>query len=238
MHEELATLLSPLGVCETRRQECRLSLIRSSFSFFVVLAASALLIACSRQSNSQSDRAPWSEPTEIPAGAEFAYFAAGCFWCSEEIFQQAPGVISVVSGYMGGSEPDPTYEKVGSGRTGYAESIQVAYDPARTSYEALVDLFWHAHDPTQLNRQGPDVGRQYRSAIFYRDEKQRTEAEASKAKFAATTDLSRPVATEITAAGKFYPAEEEHQNFYRKHPDNPYVRQWLVPKLRKLGMKL
>jgi len=146
------------------------------------------------------------------------YFAGGCFWCTEAVFQQAPGVTSVVSGYMQN-----------------AETIQVTFDPTKTSYDKLLNLFWRAHNPTEVDSQGPDTGRQYRSAIFFVDDQQRAEADKSKAQ--AQRSFSKPIATEITRAGSFRPAPENHQNFCRKNPNNPYVRQIIEPKLKKLGLK-
>jgi peptide-methionine (S)-S-oxide reductase len=146
-----------------------------------------------------------------------AYFAGGCFWCTEAVFQRAPGVTSVVSGYM---------EK--------AETIQVTFDPTKTSYDKLLNMFWRAHNPTEVDSQGPDVGRQYRSAIFFVDEQQRAAAEESKAKVQKL--ISKPIAIEIIRAGSFRPAAENHQNFCRKNPNNPYVRQIIEPKLKKLGL--
>lgn len=156
-----------------------------------------------------------------PASPAVAYFAAGCFWCTEAIFEQAPGVKSVVSGYMSG-----------------AESIEVTFDPVKTTYDKLLKVFWLAHDPTEINRQGPDVGPKYRSAIFYLDDQQREMAENSKAQLQASRAYPKPIATEITRAGNFTVAAEHHQNFCRKNPNNPYIQQWLVPKLKKLGLKL
>ncbi|MBO0695605.1 MAG: peptide-methionine (S)-S-oxide reductase [Verrucomicrobia bacterium] len=150
--------------------------------------------------------------------ANVAYLAGGCFWCTEAVFQQAPGVISVVSGYMRG-----------------AETIQITFNPAKTSYDNLLNLFWRAHNPTEVDSQGPDTGKQYRSAIFFVDERQHATAEKSKAQ--AQKSFSSPIATEITQAGSFRAAPEKHQNFCRKNPSNPYVRQIIDPKLKKLGMK-
>ena len=150
--------------------------------------------------------------------ANVAYFAGGCFWCTEAVFQQAPGVTLVVSGYM---------QK--------AETVQVTFDPAKTSYDKLLNLFWRAHDPTEVDAQGPDTGKQYRSALFFVDEQQHVAAEKSKAH--AQKSYSKPIATEITRAGSFRPAPENHQNFCRKNPNNPYVRQIIAPKLKKLGLK-
>jgi len=150
--------------------------------------------------------------------ANVAYFAGGCFWCTEAIFEDAPGVTSVVSGYMQG-----------------AETVQVSFDPAKTSYDKLLILFWEAHDPTQVDRQGADIGKQYRSAIFYTNDQQRDAAQRLKPQ--VQKFYSKPIATEITRAGSFRPAPENHQNFCRKNPNNPYVRQIIEPKLKKLGLK-
>jgi peptide-methionine (S)-S-oxide reductase len=150
--------------------------------------------------------------------ANVTYFAGGCFWCTEAVFEQAPGVTSVVSGYMQG-----------------AETIQITFDPGKTSYDKLLNLFWRAHNPTEVDSQGPDTGKQYRSAVFYVDEQQRAAAEKSKTQ--AQKSFSKPIATEITRAGSFRPAPENHQNFCRKNPNNPYVRQIIEPKLKKLGLK-
>jgi peptide-methionine (S)-S-oxide reductase len=142
-----------------------------------------------------------------------AYFAGGCFWCTEVVFQRAPGVTSVVPGYM---------QK--------AETVQVTFNPGKTSYDKLLSLFWRAHDPTEVDSQGPDTGKQYRSAIFYVDEQQHAAAQKWKAQ--AQKSYSKPIATEITQARSFRPAPENHQNFCRKNPNNPYVRQIILPKLQ------
>jgi peptide-methionine (S)-S-oxide reductase len=147
-----------------------------------------------------------------------AFFAGGCFWCMEHPFDELPGVISTTVGYTGGQSEDPSYEQVSAGGTGHAESIAVAYDPDRISYAKLLDVFWHNVDPTTPNRQFCDVGNQYRSAIFYRDEEQKRLAEESKRALAASGRLKQPIVTEIVAAGTFYPAEEYHQNYYQKNP--------------------
>jgi peptide-methionine (S)-S-oxide reductase len=149
--------------------------------------------------------------------ANVAYFAGGCFWCTEAIFEETPGVTSVVSGYMQG-----------------AETVQVSFDPAKTSYNKLLILFWEAHDPTQVDRQGADIGKQYRSAIFYMNDQQRDAAQRLKPQ--VQKFYSKPIATEITRAGSFRPAPENHQNFCRKNPNNPYVQQIIKPKLKKLGL--
>ena len=146
-----------------------------------------------------------------------AAFGAGCFWGVEAAFRQTPGVIDAVSGYMGGTLEKPTYQQVCSGRTGHAETVQVTYDPAVVSYDALLDVFWRMHDPTQVNRQGPDVGTQYRSAIFFYDPQQEALARASKSKLDAAHAYARPIATSIEPASEFYRAEEYHQRYFEKH---------------------
>lgn len=145
-----------------------------------------------------------------------ATFGAGCFWGVEEAFRQVPGVIEAAVGYLGGHLVNPTYRDVCTDTTGHAEVVQLEYDPARVSYETLLEHFWDLHDPTTLNRQGPDLGSQYRSAIFYHDEEQKAQAEASKAKLAASGRFRRPIVTEITPASTFYRAEEYHQRYLAK----------------------
>lgn len=144
-----------------------------------------------------------------------AIFAAGCFWHVEHRFRNVGGVIDVESGYIGGHVDNPTYKQVCAGDTGHAEAVRVEYDPERVSYDSLIEVFWRCHDPTQVNRQGPDIGTQYRSAIFYLDEDQRRAAEA--ARDAVAERFKEPVATEITPAGTFYRAEDYHQRYFEKH---------------------
>jgi peptide-methionine (S)-S-oxide reductase len=174
---------------------------------------------------------------KIPDGAEYITLGAGCFWCTEAIFQQIPGVISVTSGYTGGTTPNPTYQQVCTGYTGHAEVSRVVFDPKKTSLEKILKYYWLAHDPTSLNRQGADEGTQYRSAIFYNDDQQRQIAEKSKVE-AAREYPGKPIVTEITKAGEFYPAEDYHNNYYNLNKDkNPYCTVVISPKLRKLGLK-
>ncbi len=165
---------------------------------------------------------------------EVATLGAGCFWCVEAVLERLDGVSDVMSGYMGGSIVDPTYAAVCGGQTGHAEVVQVTFDPEIISFEKLLEWFWQLHDPTTLNRQGGDVGTQYRSAIYYHSEEQKETAERSKA--AASGDFSDPIVTEITAASKFWPAEDYHQDFYRLNPRQPYCNAIIPPKLRKLGL--
>jgi methionine-S-sulfoxide reductase len=149
---------------------------------------------------------------------ETATFAGGCFWCMVPPFEKLPGVVSVTSGYTGGRKENPTYEEVSSGRTGHAESVEVLFDPARIAYEKLLDVFWHNIDPTTPDRQFVDVGSQYRTAIFYHSEEQKRLAEESKRKLDASGRFGKPIVTEIAPAGKFYAAEEYHQDYYKKNP--------------------
>ena len=152
------------------------------------------------------------------AGTEKATFAGGCFWCMEPPFEKLDGVLAVSSGYTGGTKNDPTYEEVSAGGTGHAESIQIVYDPQRITYDKLLDVYWHNVDPTAKDRQFCDFGNQYRSAIFYHSEEQKRAAEASKAALAQSGKLKLPIVTEITAATTFYPAEDYHQDYYKKNP--------------------
>jgi len=163
-----------------------------------------------------------------------ATLGGGCFWCIEAVYKAKDGVISVTSGYAGGSRPNPTYEQVCTGATGHAEVVQIEYDPSRISYEELLAIFWKAHDPTTLNRQGHDVGTQYRSIILYHDEEQRRVAEESKRRAAAA--FADPVVTEISSLDTFYPAEDYHQDYFEKNPNAGYCRVIIAPKLKKLGI--
>jgi len=169
--------------------------------------------------------------TKPPVATATAVFGGGCFWCMEALFETLPGVLSVTSGYAGGHVPHPTYKQVCSGTTGHAEVIQVVYDPARIRYEDLLEAFWEAHDPTTPNRQGNDIGPQYRSIILYADESQRQAAERSKAE--AAKRFSRPIVTEIVPLERFYPAEAYHQDYFRKNPTEAYCQAVIRPKLEK-----
>lgn len=170
--------------------------------------------------------------TNSPAHLETATFGGGCFWCAEAVFQRIPGVKSVVSGFAGGTTPNPSYEEVCTGTTGHAEVIQLKFDPRVISYGKLLEIFWEAHDPTTLNRQGNDTGTQYRSIILYSNDKQREEAEKSKA--AAAGHYSSPIVTQIVPLQHFYPAEQYHQDYYNQHQHQGYCEFVIRPKLRKL----
>lgn len=166
---------------------------------------------------------------------EKATFGAGCFWCVEAVFERLDGVKSVVAGYAGGTKPNPSYEEVCTGKTGHAEVAQITFDPTKISYEKLLEVFWHAHDPTTLNQQGADVGTQYRSVIFFHDEKQKVAAE--KSKVAAQKMYSDAIVTEIKALTNFNEAENYHQDYFRNNPNAPYCRLVIKPKLEKLKLK-
>jgi peptide-methionine (S)-S-oxide reductase len=159
-------------------------------------------------------------PVASPAAGELAKatFAGGCFWCMEPPFDELPGVVSTTSGYAGGKTRNPTYEQVSDGVTGHAEAVEIVYDPSKVSYEKLLDVFWHNVDPTTPARQFCDVGTQYRTAIFVHDAEQRRLAEQSKRELDASGKLGKPIVTEIVGATEFYPAEEYHQDYYRKNP--------------------
>jgi peptide-methionine (S)-S-oxide reductase len=165
---------------------------------------------------------------------EIATLANGCFWCSEAIFSRLKGVKSVLPGYSGGRVENPSYDDVCTGRTSHAEAAQIEFDPAVISFEKLLDVFWHTHDPTTLNRQGNDVGTQYRSAIFYHNDEQREVAENSKRELEKKGMYRDPIVTEIVPFKKFYVAEDYHKKYYDQHQDAPYCRYVIDPKIHKL----
>lgn len=167
---------------------------------------------------------------------EIATLGAGCFWCIEAVLQQVPGVIQVRSGYMGGPGKNPTYEQICTGKTGHAEVVQVEFDPASLPYPALLEWFFRLHDPTTLNRQGNDVGTQYRSVIFTHSEAQAEIAKASIAALDQAKAFPAKIVTEVTAASTFWPAEAYHDDYYRRNRSQPYCRALIAPKLGKLGL--
>ena len=165
------------------------------------------------------------------AERERATLGGGCFWCVEAVYLRVPGVVSVVSGYAGGETENPTYEQVCSGRTGHAEVVQVEFDPSEVSYAEILAPFWESHDPTTKDRQGHDVGTQYRSIILYHDEEQRQTAQTSLN--GAQASLRRPIVTEIEPLGTFYPAEDYHQDYYARNGSAPYCQAVIAPKIEK-----
>ena len=164
-----------------------------------------------------------------------ATLGGGCFWCVEAVYERMPGIVSVTTGYAGGETDNPTYEDICTGKTGHAEVVQIEYDPEKITFEKIIDLFWDAHDPTTLNRQGTDVGTQYRSIILTAGEDEARVAKASKER--AQEKFKSPIVTEIVPLEKFYPAEEHHQDFYRQNPLHPYNMAVIRPKLQKLDAK-
>jgi peptide-methionine (S)-S-oxide reductase len=179
---------------------------------------------------------PKMNSTDSPTNnLELATLGGGCFWCIEAVFERLEGVKSVTSGYAGGKLANPTYEQVCSGTSGHAEVAQIAFDPKKVSFEKLLETFWEAHDPTTLNRQGPDMGTQYRSVIFYHNDAQKAAAEKSKK--AAQAHFSAPIVTEIAPLTQFYKAENYHQDYFRNNPRSPYCTFVIRPKLDKLDQK-
>ncbi len=209
----------------------------SMHSFKIIFAAGLItllgLSACTAETKSTKSTMP-ELTDEEKSTLTTATFGAGCFWCVEAVFERLDGVKSVVSGYMGGDAPNPTYREVSGGRSGHAEVVQIYYDPEVITFETLLDWLWRSHDPTTLNRQGADHGSQYRSAIFYHSPEQRAAAEASKA--AAQADFDDPIATEITEASTFYVAEDYHQDYFQLNRSAPYCQRVILPKLKKLEL--
>jgi len=181
----------------------------------------------------EPDAAPAGLPRLKP-GEAVATFAGGCFWAQEEGFEQLRGVREVVSGYSGGHVANPTYQQVSTDQTGHAESVQVYYNPDIISYHDLLDAFFAGHDPTTLNRQGPDVGRDYRSVAFYRTPAEKQEILAAIQRVNAAQHYAGPVVTEVVPFAVFYPAERYHQNYCKRHPDQPYIQRVSMPKVEKL----
>jgi peptide-methionine (S)-S-oxide reductase len=192
------------------------------------ILTAACAFALSAPAQTTSTNAMNADKTEI------ADFGGGCFWCMEAVFERLPGVISVTSGFAGGTTDNPTYDQVCTETTGHAEVTEIAFDPAKISYDQLLNVFWQAHDPTTLNRQGADVGTSYRSIILYRTKKQQLEAE--KSMIAAQANFRNPIVTEIVPLKKFYPAEDYHQK-YDNNSSAPYCQIVIAPKLEKLEDK-
>jgi peptide-methionine (S)-S-oxide reductase len=199
------------------------------------LSAVVLATAATIPTPMPAEPAPVGIAAASAAASDTAVFAGGCFWGVEAVFESLEGVTDAVSGYAGGSDPSPSYDKVSSGRTGHAEAVRVVYDPGRISYDQLLQVFFTvAHDPTQLNRQGPDVGTQYRSAVFYRSPAQRQATERYLAKLRESKAWPGSIVTEVSALRAFHPAEEYHQNYLVRHPTQPYIVINDQPKLEEL----
>ncbi|MEP0860929.1 MAG: peptide-methionine (S)-S-oxide reductase MsrA [Ignavibacterium sp.] len=170
---------------------------------------------------------------QVKSNLEIATFGSGCFWCTEAIFERVKGVHKVISGYSGGTTEKPTYKEVCTGTTGHAECTQIYFDPTAITYDELLEIFWKTHDPTTLNRQGNDVGTQYRSVIFYHNEEQKQKAEYYKKKLEEEKIWDKPIVTEIVEFKKFYPAEDYHQNYYENNPYQGYCAFVITPKVKK-----
>ncbi|NJL76763.1 MAG: peptide-methionine (S)-S-oxide reductase MsrA [Saprospiraceae bacterium] len=199
---------------------------------YLLFAVVWTIAACNAQN--QNAVTTLTQPTAIPKeGLSKATFAGGCFWCTEAIFERTKGVEDVVSGYTGGYKENPKYEEVGSHTTGHAEAVEVYYDSTVIDYPTLVEIFFATHDPTQLNRQGPDVGESYRSAAFYRNEAERQIIQKRIDDLNQSGKYGQPIVTQVVPFKKFYLAEDYHQNYYEIHPENPYVQRVSGPKVEK-----
>lgn len=203
------------------------------FNLFLLFCVLILSGCNKKETNAQSEKTSKEGKQMNEAGLEKATFGSGCFWCTEAIFENLNGVTSVVSGYAGGHVDNPTYEEVCTGTTGHAEVTQITYDPKIITYDELLEVFWKTHDPTTLNRQGNDVGPQYRSVIFYHNKEQKALAEKYKDELNKSGAWDNPIITEITAYTNFYPAEKYHQNYYENNPNQGYCAFVIAPKLEK-----
>lgn len=212
-----------------------------SLAVAALLALSDLTTAAACAEEPRKSKPPASEhddqPAVEPEELQTATFGMGCFWCSEAVFQQLKGVASVVPGYSGGVIPNPNYAQVSSGLTGHAEVVQIKFDPAVISYEELLEVFWKAHDPTSLNWQDKDEGTQYRSVIFYHNDRQQEAVEEAKRNLEEMHTFRRPIVTEIVKFTAFYPAEEYHQNYFNRHPYDEYSSEVIRPKVGKVKKK-
>ncbi|MEM9857167.1 MAG: peptide-methionine (S)-S-oxide reductase MsrA [Bacteroidota bacterium] len=199
----------------------------------VVIIFSALLAFATCNTRGNNDNPAISITPEQAEKLDTAYLASGCFWCTEAVFERVKGVYDVVSGYSGGQKKNPGYREVSAGATNHAEAVRVMYDPDEVDYATLIEIFFGSHDPTTLNRQGPDVGKQYRSAIFYLTEEEKQIAANIKMKLEANGTFKDPIITEITAFDTFWDAEDYHQNYYEIHPNQPYILSVSKPKVEK-----
>jgi peptide-methionine (S)-S-oxide reductase len=198
-----------------------------------ILSFLLLAFAGNPQKDARNNHTRNMTNSESNDGLQVATFGNGCFWCTEAIFQNVDGVEKVESGYMGGTVKNPTYKEVCTGKTGHAEVIQITYDPKKVTYDELLEIFWKTHDPTTLNRQGADVGTQYRSVVFFHSDEQKRLAEKYKKELTEAKAFDQPIVTEITRASVFYKAEDYHQNYYNLNGNAPYCSYVIQPKVEK-----
>ena len=207
--------------------------MKNIFSIILIFS----LISCQSRENRKIKSVKTPVKMEIQIDLEVATFAGGCFWCTEAVFLELDGVKSVVSGYIGGTIANPTYKEVSSGSTGHAEATQITFDPKKISFEDLLEVFFATHDPTTLNRQGADVGTQYRSEVFYHDENQKKITEDYIAQMATLLTFGSPIVTKVSPAPTFYAAENYHQNYYNQNKNQSYCHFVITPKIEKLKHK-
>ncbi len=210
------------------------------FQMMALVAVAVVLMACSTANNNPNPE----ETTKVvkPAAEELkkmskAYFASGCFWCVEAVFESVEGVSEAISGYSGGTTKNPTYQQISTGRLKHAEAVEVYYNPEVVTYETLVKVFFGSHDPTTVNRQGPDRGPQYRSMLYYQNDTEKAIAEAYIQELNDSKAFSAPIVTEVVAFDVFYPAEDYHQDYERRNPNNGYVRAVSIPRLNRFKAK-
>ena len=206
---------------------------RTKENFFLIVSITVFFLIGCGNNNSNTAQTKIEDKMIDSTKYEVATFAAGCFWCTEAVFQRLKGVVKIESGYSGGSVPNPTYEAVCTGQTGHAECTQITFDPKIISFKELLEVFWKTQDPTTLNRQGNDSGTQYRSAIFYHNDEQKQLAEKYKRELDSEEIWNDPIVTEIVPFKKFYKAEDYHQDYYNKNGSQPYCSFVITPKLDK-----
>jgi peptide-methionine (S)-S-oxide reductase len=203
-------------------------------TLLIIAVSLTIILGCKNEStNAQSEIGNNKGDSKQMENLQIATFGSGCFWCTEAVFERLNGVRSVVSGYAGGTVKNPSYEQVCTGKTGHAEVTQITYDPKVITYDELLEVFWKTHDPTTLNRQGNDVGTQYRSVIFYHNEEQKRLAEKYKEELNKSGAWDKPIVTEITPFTNFYPAEGYHQDYYENNPHQGYCAFVIAPKVEK-----
>jgi peptide-methionine (S)-S-oxide reductase len=204
---------------------------------FLAISSFVTFISCAQNNNADLNTTikamAANTPKPTTSSADTATFGTGCFWCTEAVFQQVEGVIKVTSGYSGGYVENPSYKDVCTGTTGHAECLNIVYDPSKVSFDELLEMFWQVHDPTTLNRQGNDVGTQYRSAVFYHNEKQKTTTEKYIKELDKSGAWTNPIVTKLEPFVKFYPAEDYHQNYYNNNTGEGYCQFVIRPKLEK-----